>query len=293
MNSLASSARMLFRAALLIFVVTIVIGILNGMDVWDPPHNLLMTHVHAGMLGWITLAVVGAAMVMFDDDRAEPASGRSLAGAAIAATVLYVGAFALTTGIQRPMTGVLMLAAIVWVLGVGVGALRAVRPLHGPARPGSVTRFAHDRGGARGDTRAVHRPRRGAGAELEHGGGDRRGASAGDARGLPGPRGSRHRPLAVGRAPDSAGPVRDVGTVRLRHRRQPGVHPRHRRPGPGRHGARGRRDRDVPRAHPAQPGAVGLGRRTGRAHTPGSGRCSCSSESSCWSTWSNSSWPAS
>lgn len=116
MNSLASSARMLFRAALLISVVTIVIGILNGMDVWDPPHNLLMTHVHAGTLGWITLAVVGAAMVMFDDDRAEPASGRSLAGAAIAATVLYVGAFALTTGILRPMTGVLMLAAIVWVL---------------------------------------------------------------------------------------------------------------------------------------------------------------------------------
>lgn len=85
--------------------------------------------------------------------------------------------------------------------GVGVGALRAVRPLHGPARPGSVTRFAHDRGGARGDTRAVHRPRRGAGAELEHGGGDRRGASAGDARGLPGPRGSRHRPLACWTGP--------------------------------------------------------------------------------------------
>ena len=32
MDSLASSARMLFRAALLIFVVTIVIGILNGLD---------------------------------------------------------------------------------------------------------------------------------------------------------------------------------------------------------------------------------------------------------------------
>src|SRR5690606_22350266 len=118
MNSLASSARMLFRAALLIFVVTIVIGILNGLDIWDPPHNLLMTHVHAGTLGWITLAVIGSAMLIFDDGDEESGatSGRSLAVASIVATTVYVAAFATTTGVLRPVAGGVMLAAIVWVL---------------------------------------------------------------------------------------------------------------------------------------------------------------------------------
>lgn len=118
MESLASSARMLFRAALLIFVVTIVIGILNGLDIWDPPHNLLMTHVHAGTLGWITLAVIGSAMLIFDDGDEESGatSGRSLAVASIVATTVYVAAFATTTGVLRPVAGGVMLAAIVWVL---------------------------------------------------------------------------------------------------------------------------------------------------------------------------------
>ena len=66
-------ARLLLRAALLIFVVTIVIGILNGLNVWEPSHNMLLSHVHAGTLGWITLAVAGSAMLMFgegaDQDR--------------------------------------------------------------------------------------------------------------------------------------------------------------------------------------------------------------------------------
>ena len=60
-------ARLLFRAALLIFVVTIVIGILNGLNVWEPSHNMLLTHVHADTLGWITLAVAGSAMLMFGE----------------------------------------------------------------------------------------------------------------------------------------------------------------------------------------------------------------------------------
>ncbi len=60
-------ARPCFEAALLIFVVTIVIGIFNGLNVWEPSHNMLLTHVHAGTLGWITLAVAGSAMLMFGE----------------------------------------------------------------------------------------------------------------------------------------------------------------------------------------------------------------------------------
>jgi hypothetical protein len=118
-STVESSARLLFRSALLIFLVTIVIGILNGLDVWEPTHNLLLTHVHAGTLGWITLSVIGAAILLFGDGLVGDngaAEVRNLALGAIAAVVTYVIAFATGTGIFRPIAGTLMLATIVWVL---------------------------------------------------------------------------------------------------------------------------------------------------------------------------------
>ena len=119
MSSVDASARLLFRSALLIFLVTIVIGILNGLDIWEPSNNMLLTHVHSGTLGWITLAVFGAAMSMFGDNAGgDPASTsrRNIAMFAVATTVLYVVAFATGTGIFRPIAGTLMLIAIVWML---------------------------------------------------------------------------------------------------------------------------------------------------------------------------------
>ena len=53
-GSMRAPAQLLFRSGLVIFVVTIVIGILNGIDVWQPSRELLLTHVHSGTLGWIT-----------------------------------------------------------------------------------------------------------------------------------------------------------------------------------------------------------------------------------------------
>lgn len=111
MTESEASARLLFRSALLIFLVTIVIGILNGADIWNPSHELLLTHVHAGTLGWITLAVFGAAMLLFGGE-----GSRNVALFAVGATVLYVIAFATGTGIFRPIAGTLELAAIVWML---------------------------------------------------------------------------------------------------------------------------------------------------------------------------------
>jgi predicted membrane protein len=118
--------RNLFRAALLLFVITVVIGILNGTDVWDPPHNTLLTHVHAGTLGWITLAVFGGAIWMFGS--ADDNSGKTLANVSIVAIALYVLAFwsvELTTdSIQRPIGGTLAFIAMVWMF---VWALRKKR----------------------------------------------------------------------------------------------------------------------------------------------------------------------
>lgn len=117
-SGLDSQARVLFRGALAIFVVTIVIGILNGLDIWEPSRQMILTHVHAGTLGWITLAVVAVSLTMFGpgaDSRAVQ-SGSRMAMASLVTVSLYVLAFATTAGILRPVAGTLLLIAIVWLL---------------------------------------------------------------------------------------------------------------------------------------------------------------------------------
>lgn len=126
MEAMPSSSRKLFRAALVIFVITVVIGILNGIDVWDPPRNTLLAHVHAGTLGWITLSVFGGAVWMLGDP-----GGRS--GPMATYSILAIGAYVLafwsvdltdTTTIQRPIGGTLAFIAMVWMF---IWAYRAMR----------------------------------------------------------------------------------------------------------------------------------------------------------------------
>lgn len=133
-SGLAGAARITFVAGLLLFVVTIVVGILNGTDVWDPDHDTLISHVHAGTLGWITLGVAGIGFLMFSRDRsvdpAEIARARTLAWAMVAAITLYVGAFFLGDAlfddrIQRPVVGTLLFLVVVWFFVWLIGAYRA------------------------------------------------------------------------------------------------------------------------------------------------------------------------
>lgn len=125
-----AGVRNLFRAALIIFVITVVIGILNGIDVWEPPRNTLLTHVHAGTLGWITLSVFGAAIWMLDRGDTNTAA---LANFSIVAMSLYVLAFwsgdllGTTESIQRPITGTLAFVAIVWMFWWGLSQKRGTR----------------------------------------------------------------------------------------------------------------------------------------------------------------------
>lgn len=126
MQAAPPGVRNLFRAALLLFVITVVIGILNGTDVWDPPRNTLLAHVHAGTLGWITLAVFGGAIWMYGSP--DDQSTRRLANFSIVALALYVLAFwsvdLTTESIQRPIGGTLAFIAMVWMF---VWALRQKR----------------------------------------------------------------------------------------------------------------------------------------------------------------------
>ena len=64
-SSWAPIARSLFLVAMAIFLVTIVIGILNGLNVVDFDGNQLLTHVHSGTIGWLTLSIVATTFVYF------------------------------------------------------------------------------------------------------------------------------------------------------------------------------------------------------------------------------------
>jgi len=145
-SGLSEAARVTFMGALLLFVATIVIGILNGIDVWEPEHDTLITHVHAGTLGWITLGVSGIALLMFSRDRNispdEVNRARTMAWAMVGAITLYVAAFLagdtiFDDRIQRPIAGTLLLVVVVWFFVWLLGANNAYGS-SSPARLGIV-----------------------------------------------------------------------------------------------------------------------------------------------------------
>lgn len=110
---LASEIRALLQAALLLFVFTVVIGILNGTDLVEFEHRELLGHVHAGTLGWITLTAMAGSLWLFGAGTL-PASqlqtARWLARAAMVLVPLYVLAFFATTSGVRPALGASVMA---------------------------------------------------------------------------------------------------------------------------------------------------------------------------------------
>jgi putative effector of murein hydrolase LrgA (UPF0299 family) len=114
----------LLQAAIVVYLFTVVVGILNGLDLVEFDRKILVTHVHTGALGWITLAVFGACFWQFS--KGEPLKGwtatspRWLTPLAIASAVASSVAFYTTFGIWRPISGAVMFIAIggvfAWVI---------------------------------------------------------------------------------------------------------------------------------------------------------------------------------
>lgn len=124
----APAIRALYQTALVVFVVTVVIGILNGLDVVDFSRDQLLTHVHAGTLGWITLSVIATAFWIFSDKGEMPvsqASTRGLAWLAALAVPVYVAAFYSGALWARALFALPVLVAIVWFLVWLVRALQS------------------------------------------------------------------------------------------------------------------------------------------------------------------------
>lgn len=134
--SMATLARM-FLVAMALFLVTIVIGLLNGVDAVTFNNDQILTHVHAGTLGWISLALIASAMWMYR------AADNRLALALMILIPIYVAAFYSGSLPARAATGTALLVAIVWVLVWTWRSWSSERTLPGLAVALGLTTFTY------------------------------------------------------------------------------------------------------------------------------------------------------
>jgi len=119
----APETRLLFRVALAIFTVTVLIGIFNGFHFVQLSRAVLLTHVHAGTLGWITLVATGAAFWLYEDGGSRlKGHARGVAIGMSIAVPVYVAAFLSGNFVARAVFGVPVLLLI---LGIAVFLVRA------------------------------------------------------------------------------------------------------------------------------------------------------------------------
>jgi len=104
------TARDLYLVAMGVFVVNIVIGILNGADVVEFDRNQILTHVHAGTVGWLTLTIVASTFLLFR------AADRRLMLVLAVLVPIYVFAFYTGNFVLRAVGGTALLIAIGWLL---------------------------------------------------------------------------------------------------------------------------------------------------------------------------------
>ncbi len=102
--------RGLYLTAMAVFLVTIAIGILNGTDAVDFNHDQILTHVHSGTIGWISLSIVGAAA--WFARRIDPRLAVSLA----VVVPVYVLAFYVAVPWLRAAAGGVLLLLILWLV---------------------------------------------------------------------------------------------------------------------------------------------------------------------------------
>lgn len=131
-----ATVRGLAYTAMAVFLITIGIGILNGLDVVDFPRDQLLTHVHTGTLGWITLMLVAlSAWALGGIDR-------RLAWALGVITPVYAVAFLVAPAL-RSILGAALLLAILWLLAWSWGRYRALRTVPALAAALGFTTFTY------------------------------------------------------------------------------------------------------------------------------------------------------
>jgi hypothetical protein len=101
-----------FQYGLIIFTLTALLGLANATQLFGAlDRNTLLTHLHSGTLGWITMGVIGIAIWIFAREREDLAAPVMLSALTTAA---YVMAFWSGVFILRGVFGVAELAVIVY-----------------------------------------------------------------------------------------------------------------------------------------------------------------------------------
>src|SRR5436189_8578 len=129
----ASEIRWLFQSGLLVFPITVAIGILNGFHFITLPRQVLLTHVHAGTLGWITLGVIAICLWLFGEETVTPGNSRAVQALSLLAAVgipIYVLAFLSGNLLARAVFGFPVL--------ITIGALLNVQALLGAFIPAEL-----------------------------------------------------------------------------------------------------------------------------------------------------------
>lgn len=122
MHPLRREVLLLLQVALVVFCWTVGIGILNGTDIVDFDHKVILSHVHAGTLGWITTCVIAASLWLFGSaaDAAETKEARGLTRMVVVVLPVFAITFAFTIEEPRAIIGTLALLTIVrafaWVV---------------------------------------------------------------------------------------------------------------------------------------------------------------------------------
>jgi hypothetical protein len=132
-----SLVRALFLTAMAVFLVTVVIGILNGLDLVTFNHDQLLTHVHSGTIGWISLGIIGAAMWLTRSGDAR------VTWALVVLVPIYVVAFYSGNLAFRAIAGTPLLVVIVIVFVWAWGAARREGSFPAYALALALTTFAY------------------------------------------------------------------------------------------------------------------------------------------------------
>ena len=117
LHPLRQEVRLLLQVAMTVFVWTVGIGILNGTDLVDFDRKVVLSHVHVGTLGWITMCVFAASLWLFgaQADNGEVRMARGLARTAVVTLPLFAFTFAVTYQEARAVLGTVALLTIVGV----------------------------------------------------------------------------------------------------------------------------------------------------------------------------------
>jgi hypothetical protein len=136
-SSWPAIVRGLYLTAMAVVLITIAIGILNGLDLVEFNRDQLLTHVHSGTLGWVSLTIVASAAWYFRG------IDRRLAWSLALLIPVYVAAFYLAIPALRAVVGTALLIVIVWLVAWVWQAAMANRSLTALALALGLTTFTY------------------------------------------------------------------------------------------------------------------------------------------------------